>query len=987
VEWTLHVGRQRFEHRRVLVCRDTKDALDALARKDPQRLYTQHEEATERPVAFLLPGQGLQHVGMARELYETEPIFREHLEACCTRLKPHLGLDLRQVLYPAPGEEEQAAQRLRQTELAQPALFAVEYALARLWRSWGVRPQAMLGHSLGEYVAACLAEVFSLDDALALVAARGQLMQRLPPGAMLSVQLPEAELLPLLGERLSLAAVNAPRLCVASGPEEAMTALEAALRARGVEHRRLHTSHAFHSAMMDPLLGAFAERMRQVRLSAPKIPYVSNLTGTWVTPEQATDPGYWVKHLRSPVLFAQGVATLLDQPERALLEVGPGQVLGQLARQGPAAGRVFISSLPAPQEERSAAVAVRAAAGRLWLSGVRLEAKHLHGAQRRRLPLPTYPFQRERYWVDPPRPGAQAAASQDPARKQPDVADWLYVPGWQTASLPAATGALEGRCLVLMDSGGLGEALAAALEAAGTEVIRAPVEADVRPLLASLRERGGLPGRILHLGGEAGFYSLLALARALVEQPPPEPVELTVIASGTQEVTGEEPLSPGAAKLLGPCRVIPQEGFPKLRCQLIDVVTAPAGSPHAQRLVRQLLEELRAGPLEPVVALRGGRRWVEHFEPVRLEPAAAQGLLRERGVYLLTGGLGRIGLGLAAHLGSTLQARLVLVGRTPLPPREQWASSQDERVRQLLALEQQGAEVLTLQADVSDEAQLRQVVERTLRHFGALHGVVHGAGSVGRHTVVPLHEVEPAACEEQFRAKVRGLQVLHQVLQGVPLDFVVLQSSLSTVLGGLGFSAYAAANAFMDTFAAERAREPGPRWLSIGWDGWQDASDAKHDTAMSTAEGVEVFRRLLAGGHGGRCVISTAPLEARRETSLLRHAAVAAPAAPQAKHSRPSLQTEYLAPRDGTEQRIAKIWQELLGIERVGANDDFFDLGGHSLLATQVLSHVREAFDVDLPVRALFEAPTVAGLALAVVQQRAAAVDQSTLESLLAELE
>ncbi|HSP79990.1 MAG TPA: type I polyketide synthase, partial [Myxococcaceae bacterium] len=285
VAHTLLVGRRRFAHRRVLVCRDVHDAREALASRAPQRLLTQEQEAREPPVAFMFPGQGAQYVGMGRGLYETEPVFRKHVDACCERLLPHLGVDLRQLLFAPESGSEEAAARLEQTALTQPALFVVEYALARLWMAWGVKPRAMVGHSIGEYVAACLAGVLSLEDALALVVARGQLMQSLPPGAMLSVSLSEQEVRPLLGESLSLAAVNAPSLCVVSGPPRAVEALEAELARREVPHRRLHTSHAFHSAMMEPILDAFAARVRQVRLSPPRIPFVSNVTGTWISPE------------------------------------------------------------------------------------------------------------------------------------------------------------------------------------------------------------------------------------------------------------------------------------------------------------------------------------------------------------------------------------------------------------------------------------------------------------------------------------------------------------------------------------------------------------------------------------------------------------------------------------------------------------------------------------------------------------------------------
>ncbi|MFQ5930187.1 MAG: type I polyketide synthase, partial [Acidobacteriota bacterium] len=275
VAYTLQVGRQGLSHRRMLVCRDIDDAVTALEALDPRRVFTHFQDARQVPVAFMFPGQGAQYVNMGLELYQIEPAFRDHIDYCSELLKRHLGLDLRDVLYPSEEQAEVATQKLKQTFITQPALFVIEYALAQLWMQWGVYPQAMIGHSIGEYVAACLAEVFSLEDGLALVAARGRLMQQLPGGAMLAVPLPQREVESLLGEHLSLAAINEPSLCVVSGPTEAVDSLEAQLAEKEIAGRRLHTSHAFHSEMMDPILEPFTEQVGRIELNPPKIPYIS----------------------------------------------------------------------------------------------------------------------------------------------------------------------------------------------------------------------------------------------------------------------------------------------------------------------------------------------------------------------------------------------------------------------------------------------------------------------------------------------------------------------------------------------------------------------------------------------------------------------------------------------------------------------------------------------------------------------------------------
>jgi acyl transferase domain-containing protein len=416
VAWTLQAGRQRFEHRHFVLCRDSAEAAERLA-SPPS---TSPEELADRPVAFLFPGQGTQHVGMGRELYEAEPFFRAEVDRCATLLQRHLGLDLRPLLYPPPSEAEACGQRLAQTALTQPALFALEYALARLWQAWGIQPQAMMGHSVGEYVAACLAGVFSLEEALRLVAARGRLMQALPPGAMLAVPLTEDEVQPYLHPELSLAAVNAPMQCVVAGIPAAADKLERQLSMAGVRCQRLVTSHAFHSPMMDPILAEFTSQVATARPRPPQVPFISNVTGTWITPEQATRPEYWAQHLRQAVRFEAGLRTLLAEPRRALLEVGPGQVLSRLARRHPeaAASRVVLPSLPAYQDTPPPAPTAYETLGRLWQAGVTVDWPGFHqGERRRRVLLPTYPFERQRYWVEtapqlvPPSPQAPSASA------------------------------------------------------------------------------------------------------------------------------------------------------------------------------------------------------------------------------------------------------------------------------------------------------------------------------------------------------------------------------------------------------------------------------------------------------------------------------------------------------------------------------------------------------------------------------------------------
>jgi acyl transferase domain-containing protein/thioesterase domain-containing protein len=472
VAYTLHGGRRAFAFRRALVCRNVEEAIERCDSR--QGVVTSQAGADAPPVVFLFPGQGAQYPEMGRELYESEPVFHDEVDRCAEILKQSSGVDLRQAIF-AAGSPDRARSQLDQTALTQPALFVIEYALAKLWMSWGVQPKAMVGHSIGEYVAACLAEVFSLDDALALVADRGRLMQQTAPGVMLAVALPAAEIQrrlssPGTDNRLALAAVNAPSLCVVAGPFDAMAEWERGLTASGIECKHLHTSHAFHSALMDPILEPFARRVARVALAAPSIPYVSNLTGTWIRSEEAVDPEYWVRHLRSTVRFSEGLATLLENGKPVFLEVGPGRTLSGLAQQQPARPAAVLQSLGRRSESSRELEVLLKSYGHLWVLGCKLDAARFYtGQRRRRLSLPTYPFERNRYWIEPDAPATapvKARPVDEALRKRPNIADWFFVPTWKRSapSEPAARAAgAPQNWLVFLDECGLGEDLIEAL--------------------------------------------------------------------------------------------------------------------------------------------------------------------------------------------------------------------------------------------------------------------------------------------------------------------------------------------------------------------------------------------------------------------------------------------------------------------------------------------------------------------------------------------
>jgi len=1021
VAYTSQVGRKAFGHRRILVCRSAEDAVEALESADAKRVFTGRRGGRERRVVFMFSGQGSQYANMARGLYRLEQLFKKQVDVCAELLKPRLGLDLREVIYPQMERSQETAGQLAQTALTQPALFVIEYALARLWMQWGVRPRAMIGHSIGEYVAACLAGVFSLEDALALVAERGRLMQQLPAGAMLAVSLSEEELQPYLNDGLYLAVINEPSLCVLSGPVEAIDQLEAGLAMKEIQCRRLHTSHAFHSAMMDPILEPFIELVGKVKLKRLRIPYISNVTGGWITAREATSPQYWANHLRQTVRFSDGLQTLFKEPDLIFLEVGPGQSLSTFARRHPAkpAEHIVFPSLRHPREAQPDLDFLLHKLGRLWMRGVPVNWTRFHRHERRnRVPLPGYPFQRERYWIDATEHMTRTAANVSP--KKPDIADWFYTPSWKKAQLAQtfqleASATAPGRWLIFEDDCGLGRRLAEQLAHEGaepvmvkkgghfTQIAANAFEIDPREvsqyhhLLKQLCSSEKAPGKIFHLWGVAqdepesleaerfdrcqdtGFYSLLYLAHALIGKGITTRVQIAAVTTGMHSVSGTEPICPAKATILGPCKTIPQE-YPNLRCRAIDLDLPAVGGEWDESLATSLLGEVMGDPADTVIAYRNGERWAETFEPTPLEEPTAS-LLREGGVYLITGGLGNICLALAEELARAVRAKLVLVGRTKFPARADWtgwlrtrgdADRVSRQIRKLQALEILGSEVAVCSADVGDAAQMERVLEQAQSRFGEIHGVIHGAGTIAADSFFGVDLAKPQRCELHFRPKARGIMVLERLFAGKDLDFAVLVSSLSSILAGIGFVAYAAANSFLDAFAAACDRHGGTRWLSVNWDNWNFAANAGADNvAMLPHEGAETFRRILSQAVPRAVAVSTTDLQARIDQWINFKAASDAPADDTVEmHARPELATEHVPPRNEAEQIIAGIWQELLGIEPIGVHDNFFELGGQSLLATQVVARVRTALKTDLPLRRFFEEPTVAELAHAILPEK-----------------
>lgn len=963
VALTLRDGRADFPHRQYVTASDAKTAA--------QRLRALSEfglSAGSADPVLLFPGQGSQRPGMGKSLYAGLEVFRRHIDDCAARLDGLMQRDFRAMLF-------DDGDAIHGTELAQPALFAVEYALAKSWMSFGLAPRALHGHSIGEYVAACLAGVFDLDDALRLVVERGRLMQAAVPGAMLTIMHPDQDIAAFLGEDIALAAANAPGLSVVSGPLPAIHALQARLEQQGLVSRLLKTSHAFHSPMMNQAADALRKTLASIRFSAPAIPLISNVTGTWMSDEQALSPDYWAEHLLAPVRFADSTRTLLASGNPVFIEVGPGTALTSLTREtgGPETRAIGGLSDKGDADEYEQLLGH---VGRFWQMGGAIDAPVAGDA--RRVALPTYPFEGDHYWIEPDTDGKAT-------KKAPAAGAGLYRTAWQrsTSAAPAPM-RLRGRVLIF-DDGRLGETLAAELERGGAEPyrvvtgegfdevgyrcfsVRPQSQADYHSLVETLEERGGLPDRIIVLWPlaaqitDAPAYdharSLLNIVRAASNDE--KRITLTVLTAEAEDVTGLENSDSAQAMVGGVMLVVAQE-YPHLTCRRIDIDHGQLDAPES--LARRIRAEL-AGE-SAVTALRGMHRWLPTLERFELPQTAPAPRLAKNGVYAVVGDIGAgVGKEWLDALSALPDARLAAI--------EDHASAGEFHAG------------LKLRINCADAAELDRAFSTVAAEWGRIDGVFLSLTQSNEKSAALIGELNDQHWAYNTATKLAPLQALETALARRKIGFCCVQSSLATTAGGLSLAAYRATYHALDRIVAQKNRTGATPWFAIGYPLLEEARPgARRLSAFSVApaEAWELTRRILDNGHFGQTTISGSDVaQAAAQT-----AKPGAAAQPQGARRRPELPVAYAAPQNPAEAAVVEIFEGLLGIEGIGVNDGFYELGGHSLLAIRAVAKLREAFPVEVEMRELlFDNPTASAIAAAVTARMAATPDLDAMAALL----
>ncbi|MGE6708817.1 type I polyketide synthase [Hyphomonas sp. NPDC076881] len=847
--FTTQTGRKHFAHRATVVAANAHELAEQLSPNGPWRRTASVAKDAKPRIVFMFPGGGAQYPNAARSLYENNTVFRGAVEDCFKILEAGLAKEIRRLMFDS-SEFKQDSVALERPTYSLLAVFIVEYALSKLWQSWGVKPDAVIGHSAGEYAAAVLAGIMSLEDAIGIVLVRGEVFETAPAGGMISVQDDEARVRALIGEDLDIAVLNSPQVTVVSGADAPLAAFSKRLEAEGIKHAPVRIKVAAHSRMLDSGLARFRARLDKAKLSPPKIEFINNLVGAPANPQELAASDYWVNHLRGCVRFADGLSAALSKPETILVEIGPGQALCALAglAQAEHSPRGVVASLPTAVEQLDAESFALSAFGHLWSLGVPVDfARVRKGEGQRKVSVPTYAFERQRHWIEPGKGKAAAETDEPQIFRASDVKDWFEARVFDAAPVEAAAHGARTHIVFSDGSDFAAEAIsrlrargdtcvlvrhdpdaAVPRQTGGDFVFNAGAQ-DYSGLIEELSKAVETPDSVIFLwplifsgreGSLGAFEASFALAKALQLSGWAE--KALFLAATQNALAAEEGNACDAmqAGVFGPWRMLSAEQS-GVRARVVDFDAAdePALSASA------IISELDSTGDAAVTAWRHGQR----LAPTLKRGAAAQlrPALREKGVYLITGGLGGIGLELARYLAGAVKARLVLTGRTPAPARESWsrlaagwgAPADVARARDLLALEDLGGEVLVVAADVASQTSMDAVLAQARERFGAVNGVFHAAGMIDD---APMAMKSLDEARRVLSAKAEGARVLDRLLPDGTLDVFAVFSSTSVLITPPGQSDYVAGNAIAEAVAA--SRKDG---MVITWGVWADIGMAK----------------------------------------------------------------------------------------------------------------------------------------------------------------
>lgn len=980
-EYTLNTGRKSFEQRASFVVKNREELITTLDKAVVSDHFRPSCVNGEAKTVFLFPGQGSQYPSMARELYEKESAFKKHIDSCLTLLKEERDLDFAATLF----SEEIPA------HLSSVALFIIEHSLALTLRERGVEPQILAGHSLGEYCAATLAGIFSLKDALTLVYDRALLVETLPPGKMISVFTDKETLLSLLDDSLSLAVENGENLQTVSGTPEAVDNFKLLLDERGINNKLLRSSYAFHSSMLDPLLKEFRKLIEGKELKAPEIPCLSNVTGDFMKAEEVRTSDYWVNHFRHSVKFHDCLTKLLSQERVVFLEVGPGKGLSSLisSHSDKTPEHSTFSALKGAREEVCDLWKLETLLSEYYLSGGEIDFKAMYrNEKRQRISLPGYAFDKNAFTRFFNMSAVSQTGETDALRTS--------VPQWKKGKTQKAYGEIQNRTFLILTKDPSSEVirgLSEKTEARGAEVkylvpgntfqnegsvitINPHDEEEYALALKELEKESEKSLHIVHAWNlnasekspeeqkTYGLYPFLYLAKALDGE---REVFWTLLTTELFNVTGFEEINRYSSLSGGALKALASE-YKKWHCSHMDLCDRDLSQPRDNYL-ESLVQEMASDAENFPVAFRGRNRFIQTWESIDLKEHMEETPLKEGGIYLITGGMGGMGYTFSRSLSEKYRARLVLTTRRSFPSRNQWdshVSSGSEYaggIKKIREIEALGGDVMLFSGDVSSQEDMERLVSDVKEAWGTIDGVIHTAG-VADGRLISLRNREDV--EEVLKAKVEGTDILINAVAHHTPNFILLCSSVTSLTGGFGQFAYTAANSYLDAFAASSSEEE-MKVTAVNWPGWHDigmladsttiSDEEKLQGSISSKEGDSFFHKILSTSFEQAALSPYdigAFVEKQKELTLedLTSEAMA----------RPELKTEYVAPTNETEEKLAAFFEEILGITPVGIHDDFFELGGHSLRGSVLISKISKEFGIKLSFDNIYQSPTVKDL-------------------------
>ena len=991
IAYTLQKGRKHFMYRKYIVCNNYEDAINSLENISDKYSIA---DVKNKSVVFLFTGQGSQYADMGRSLYQTEAMFEEEVDNCFD------------IVYKLPGitrdeslsAEENVYNVLNHPNHTQIALFSFEYSLAKYLCRIGIKPDIVLGHSLGEYVAACISGVFTLEEAINLIAAREKIMNTLPKGSMLSVSLSEHEISNIIEKYgVSLASVNGPKSCVISGNSQMIEKAEAELLEKEVVCQKLHTLHAYHSKDIDEIVEAFRQELSNITFRSPQIPILSNFTGDFIS-ENKINVEYWCKHLRNTVRFSDGVNSILKKSNSVFIEVGPGRTLSSLVRQHISneqenqKRQLIVNIIRHPKEDVCDQCYLMNRIGELWSYGLKIDWDTFnHNEKRTRISLPTYPFEKTRYPAvgDPFKILSERMAIHTPGKK-PNVSDWFYMPSWISkpliSKMEETTNMIN---LVLGEDTELNHSIAARFIKNGEKTIKVFMGDQFKKiskhhyiidmtdfeqynkLVVSLKDSGMIPNRIIHLMNvregswtptlnilqnriNKGLYSFLNMVKAMGKQNILSGTKIIAITNEVYKVLGSEQISPEKSLIIGLLKVLPQE-YPSVKSLNIDISLTD----DKKVITNNIFDELSCNSYEKTVSYRGQMRWVQQYIPFKSEYIERRGRIKDKGIYLVIGGLGKLGMEICKHLITKYKSNVMIFGRTDFTQNIENDDNYILKKNRLTELKDLAKDnVAYFNGDITRHQDINNCISIIEKSYGSLDGVIYAAGVVDGKSINTIESLTDSEFEEQFNSKLHGLLALKKALGKRKPDFCVIVSSLSSILGGLRYSAYAAANTFIDSYIQNIDNK---KWIAVDLDGLNfepvtEIESRSKNYFIDKSEAVDIFDRIINHIEIPQVIISTGDLQERIDKWINQTEEQNQPVEnlQGVTRERPQMTSAYKAPDNDTQKKLAEIWNEFFGINNVGIEDNFFELGGDSLKAVTISKKIYKELNVEITLAEFF---------------------------------